>query len=107
MDLDYPRLVSMLTTNSTSMTHTWRFKKRQEILKTHSLYQIYNKKLYNDIHSIQKSLCLEELMIFFEKQQKFLIDQYYSFVTTTYYRFPIELHQKICSYIKNPIKFIK
>tara|TARA_B110000008_G_C16547560_1_gene394914 strand:+ start:245 stop:562 length:318 start_codon:yes stop_codon:yes gene_type:complete len=105
--MDFPRLVSMVTINTTPITHSWRFKQRQNILKTHSLYQIYSDKLYSDIHSLKKSLCLEELLGFFEKQRKFLIDQYYCLVIETYWNFPQELHQKICSYVKVPIKIIK
>ena len=100
--MDFPRLVSLIAINTTPITHSWRFKQRQNILKTHSLHQIYS-----DIHSVKKSLCLEELLTFFSNKRKLLISQYYAFITETYYKFPRELHEKICNYIQIPIKFIK
>ena len=105
MDLEYPRLMSIFMTNKTPLTHTWRYKHRKTMLQTYSLLEIYKEKLYNDIHSLHKALCLEELVQFIARQRKFLIKQCYAITTETYYIFPVEIREKICRYIQVPIKF--
>lgn len=105
MDLNYPRLVNISMLNTKPLTQSWRYKDRKNILQKYSLLEIYNEKLYSDIHSVHKALCLEQLLEFIEKQRQFLIKQCYSITLETYNIFPVEIHEKICNYIHVPIKF--
>ena len=105
MDLEYPRLVNIKIFNTKPITQTWRYKQRKTILQKYSLLHIYQKKLYTDINSVHKALCLEELLHFIERQRQFLIKQCYSITIETHRIFPMEIHEKICRYITVPIKF--
>ena len=105
MDLQYTRLISISLYNKTPLTKTWRYIQRKNVTKLYTLKEVYEKKLYNDIHAIQKALCLEELSKFFIQKRQFLINQCYTLSTVVYKKFSIEIVQKICDFILVPIKF--
>jgi len=105
MDLHYTRLISISLYNNIPLTKTWRYIQRKNLTNLYKLKEVYEKKLYNDIHAIQKALCLEELSKFFMKKRQFLFNQCYTLSTIIYRKFPIEILQKITDFIKVPIKF--
>ena len=105
MDLHYTRLISISLYNNRPLTKTWRYIQRKNITNIYTLKEVYDKKLYNDIHTIRKALCLEDLTNFFTRKRNFLIKQCYAFSVLAYRQFPIEILQKICNYITVQIKF--
>lgn len=105
MDLHYTRLISISLYNKTPLTKTWRYIQRKNLTNLYTLKEVYEKKLYNDIHAIEKALCLEELSKFFMKKRQFLINQCYTLSSVVYQKFPVEILQKICDFIVVPIKF--
>ncbi len=105
MDLHYTRLISISLYNKTPLTKTWRYIQRKNLTNLYTLKEVYEKKLYNDIHAIEKALCLEELSKFFMKNRQFLINQCYTLSTVVYQKFPVEILKKICDFIAVPIKF--
>lgn len=105
MDLHYTRLIYLSTYNKTPLTKTWRYIQRKNLTNVYTLKEVYEKKLYKDIHAIQKALCLEELSKFFINKRQFLVKQCYTLSTVVYQKFPIEILQKICDFIMVPIKF--
>ena len=105
MNLHYTRLISISLYNNIPLTKTWRYLQRQNLMELYTLQEVYRKKLYNDIHAIQKALCLEELTKFFIKMSQILINQCYVLSTVLYKKFPIEILKKISDFIEVPIKF--
>lgn len=99
--MDYPTLLPLYINRNRNipLSKTWRYNQRQNIRKYHTLDDIskYCHKQY--IPSIQKDICLQELMVFIENRIQNIISQRYQLAFLIYtHNIPNDIIRHICTY---------
>ena len=98
--MEYPTLLSPLfTMRSIPIDKSWRYKQRQKLRQYHNLEHINLHCRDQYIPSIQKDICLQDLMIFIKQRIIDRINQRYQMVMLTYsHNLPLDVIQYICIY---------